>query len=249
MSMQAPPPVHAAESCQAAVATAVAKSAGIKRKKSTQEDFVVAAACKLWPYDNKTLLSAIAFSTDNVDEKVLVVAMSDAKSGRVINWHKTEVSEDAAVHVGEGSLSIDTAPYQLAKGVRAFGVRFTSDAPGASCAEGVWSDELSLFIPTPESLEPVLQGLAMTRKEARKGCFGDVPELVYDDAKLSLGLAKTNSHGFADLIVTARVRREGEAVGSSGKATIEQYTLRYDGNEYQGTDMVPWWLTFFSLGH
>jgi hypothetical protein len=121
MLMRAAPTAHAAESCQAAVATAVAKSAGIKRKKSAQEDSVVAAACKLWPYDNKTLLSAIAFGTDNVDEKVLVVAMLDAGSGRVVNWYKTAVREDAAVHVGEGSFSIDTAPYQL--------IRFRGGSP------------------------------------------------------------------------------------------------------------------------
>lgn len=237
---------HAAESCPGTVVAAVAKSAGVLKKGN--EGQVITAACKLWPYDGKTLLSAIVFSTNDEEVKQLVVAMLDARSGRIVGSYAREVGEDASVQFGENSLGIDTAPYQLAKDVRAFGVRFRSAARGASCADGAWEDELTLFVRTADSLRPVLRGLPMSHWEAVKGCLGQSDGLVFDKAELSLGLAPTSSHGFADLTVTARITRESAADDAIGKPKIERTTLRYDGNTYQGGKTPPWWLSFFPLG-
>jgi hypothetical protein len=237
---------HAADVCQGTVAAAVATHAGIERNNGAGT--VVASACRLWPYDGKTLLSAIVFSTHDADMKNLVVAMVDAKSGRVVGSYEREVGEDASVQFGENSLSIDTAPYQLAQDVRAFGVRFRSAAHGASCADGAWEDELTLFVRRADSLEPVLRGLPMSRWEAVKGCLGQSEGLVFDEARLSLGLARTSSHGFADLTVTARITRESAADDTVGKPKTEQTTLRYDGTAYQSGKNPPWWLSFFPLG-
>ena len=237
---------HAAESCPGDVAAAVAKSAGVR--KQGDEGQVVAAACKLWPYDGKTLLSAIAFSTNDGEVKKLVVAMVDARSARVLASYEREVGEDASVQFGESSLGIDTAPYRLAQDVRAFGVRFRSAARGASCADGAWEDELTLFVRHGESLQPVLRGLPMSHWRAVEGCLGQAEGLVFDEAKLSIGLAKTSSHGFADLTVTARITRESAADDAIGKPKIEQTTLRHDGDAYQSGKSRPWWLSFFPLG-
>jgi hypothetical protein len=239
---------HAAESCPGNVVAAVAKSAATVPRKKGNEGQVVAAACKLWPYDGKTLLSAIVFSTNDEEVKKLVVAMLDARSGRIVGSYAREVGEDASVQFGENSLGIDTAPYQLAKDVRAFGVRFQSAARGASCADGAWEDELTLFVRTADSLQPVLRGLPMSHWQAVKGCLGQADGLVFDAAKLSLGIAPTSSHGFADLTVTARITRESAADDATGKPNIEQTTLRYDGDAYQSGKSRPWWLSFFPLG-
>jgi hypothetical protein len=239
---------HAAESCPGNVAAAVAQSAATVPRKKGNEGQVVAAACKLWPYDGKTLLSAIVFSTDDEEVKKLVVAMLDARSGRVVASYEREVGEDASVQFGENSLGIDTAPYQLAKDVRAFGVRFRSAAHGASCADGAWEDELTLFVRTADSLQPVLRGLPMSRWHAVKGCLGQADGLVFDKARLSLGIAPTSSHGLADLTVTARITRESAADDAIGKPKTEQTTLRYDGDAYQSVKSRPWWLSFFPLG-
>lgn len=125
----------------------------------------IAAACKVWPHDRRTLLSAVVFDTGNAEQKTLAVAMVDAGSGRVERSYETEVVVDSAVDFGERSLSIDTAPYELARGVRAFGLRFTSAAGGPGCADGISRDELTLFVPDGTTLRPVLQGLAMTRMD------------------------------------------------------------------------------------
>lgn len=234
------------DACDARTATAVAKSAGIALK---SHDGIAASACKPWPHDRGKLLSAFAFASGTEDEKRLVVAIVDAASGRVASSYESTVIEDAAVQFGPGSLRIDTARYQLAETARAFGVRFNSAARGASCADGTWSDELTLFIRDGDTLRPVLEGLAMTRSEARQGCFGNgAQELVYDEAKLSLSLAGTRSHGLADLVVNARISRQGNDGATKAKPRSERYILRYDGSTYGGSAQRPWWLVSFPPG-
>lgn len=224
--------------CTSRIAMAVAKSAGIRYNEAD------AATCKSAPGNPARTLAALAYPADASQAKTLVVAVVDAHSTRVLESYRQEVIEDAAVMVGADSLSLDTARYQLAPGVRAFGLRFRSDAHGASCAEGIWRDELTLFVPDGGSLRPVLKGLAMSRSWARKGCFGNGSgTLVYDAATLSIALAPTRTKGYADLEVTARIRRNGE-----GAATVERLLLRYDGDEYRPSGAEPWWFVMMPLG-
>lgn len=228
----------AADACDG-VAAAVAQDAALKAD-------VVSAACKPWPHDRNLLLTAHVFGAGEEEDKTLVVATVDAATRRVVSRYQVFVAEDAAVHFGERSLSIDTAPYQLAPGVRAFGLRFASDARGASCPDGIWRDELTLFVPDGRALRAVLRGVPMERSEARKGMFCSAGgELVFDEARLTLGMAPTASHGYADLVLSARItRHDGDKPGA---VRTERQTLRYDGTEYRAAGQ-PWWLSFFPLG-
>lgn len=172
----------------------------------------------------------------------------DAATRRVVSSYHIAVAEGAAVHFGGRSLSIDAAPYDLAPGVRAFGIRFASDARGASCPDGIWSDELTLFVPHGKALRPVLRGVPMSRSEARQGMFcSGTGDLVFDQARLTLGLAPGASHGYADLVLSARItRHDGD---QPGVVKTERQVLRYDGREYRaGSKGAPWWLSFFPLG-
>jgi hypothetical protein len=224
--------------CTSRIAVAVAKGAGIRYNEAD------AATCKSAPDDPARTLAALAYPADGAQVKTLVVAVVDTRSARVVRSYQQDVTEDAAVMVGADSLSLDTARYQLAPGVRAFGLRFNSDARGASCADGIWRDELTLFVPDGESLRPVLKGLAMNRSRARQGCFGNGGgTLVYDEARLSIALAPTRTKGYADLEVSASIRRNGE-----GAAKVERLSLRYDGEEYRISGKAPWWFVAMPLG-
>ena len=224
--------------CATRIAVAVAKNADIRYHDAD------AATCKSAPADPATTLAALAYPADATQTKTLVVAVVDARTARVVRRYQQEVTEDSAVMVGADSLSLDTAPYQLAPGVRAFGLRFNSDARGASCADGIWRDELTLFVPDGAELRPVLRGLAMSRSWARKGCFGNGGgTLEYDEATLSIALAPARSKGYADLEVSARIRRNG-----AGAAKVERVMLRYDGEQYRISGKAPWWLVQMPLG-
>ena len=228
--------------------TAVAASVAIEKEGGSTAG-LVSSTCKVWPHDRKVILAALVFSGAGEGNKILAVATVDAATRRVLSSYKHSVGEDAATEFGADSLVIDSAPYQLSPTVRAFGIRFTSSARGASCPDGIWSDELTLFVARGRALQPVLQGMAMSRSEARTGCFGGgAGRLVYDDAKLSLGIDSSTSHGFADLIVSARITRNETGADLAGKPATERTTMRFDGEQYRPLKARPWWLLLLPLG-
>jgi len=233
--------------CSAGIAASVANNVGIKLP-AVNDDNLSAATCKQWPYQQDNVLSAFAFDQGTEGQKTFVVAIVDGRTGKVRSSYKRRVEEDALVEFGSHSLAIDTAPYQLAKNLRAFGVRFNSAARGASCPDAAWSDELTLFVPAGSGLRPVLHGLPMSRYQADSGCLGNGPrEPIYDEAKLFLNLATTRSHGFRDLLVRAKITRI-EKGGRKKPAKTESYLLRYNGQTYEGAQPAPWWFSSSPLG-
>jgi hypothetical protein len=234
--------------CAGSVVAAVAAGAAIEQD-GANVDGLVSSTCKLWPHDRKVVLAALVFSGEGEDNKILVVSTVDAATGRVLSSYRNSVGEDSATEFGADSLAIDSAPYQLSPAVRAFGIRFTSSARGASCPDGIWSDELTLFVPRGKLLVPVLQGMAMSRSEARTGCFGGgAGRLVYDAAKLSIAMGQAVSHGSADLSVSARITRNEPGADFTGKPATERTILRFDGEQYRPVKPQPWWLLLFPLG-
>ena len=97
------------------------------------------------------------------------------------------------------------------------------------CGEGNWSNELTLFVPEGGALRPVLQGLATVHSQALQGCFGpgNNGDLVYDEAALTIATANAQSHGLRDLVVTARIYRNGREDAKQKPSSIERRVLRH----------------------
>ena len=57
-----------------------------------------------------------------------------------------------------------------------------------------------------------------------------------------------SSHGFADLVVTARITRNEPGAAGEGKPATERTTMRFDGEQYRPVKPQPWWLILFPLG-
>jgi hypothetical protein len=173
--------------------------------------------------------------------------MLDARTLRVRSRYRTTVDEDALTLVDDASIHLDTGRYRLDDSVRAFGVRFVSAAVGASCPDANWGDELTLFVPEGRTLRPVLR-LNMYRQLATRGCLSVwSTDAVWEDAKLTLDVERTRSHGFADLLVTAKIETEGNAEREYPAPRVERLMMRYDGREYRPvtaspTDLPPWWM-------
>lgn len=207
------------------------------------EGNVIAAACRTWPYRSNLLLAALAYDEGVEYEKKLIVAVIDEKTRRVVSSLRSTIGEDAVTEVGEYSLRLDTARYQLADGVRAFGVRFNSSARGASCGEAYWGDELTLYVPEGSNLRPVVT-MNLSQQHWLKGCPAATSSALWEDAALAVGMARASTNGFHDLEVTAKisVSVEGDAAAGELKDRIERHTLHYDGKTYQKGKAVPWWL-------
>lgn len=203
---------------------------------------VISAACRIWPYKTNLLLAAFAYDGGVEYEKQSIVLVIDQKTWRVSNSFRHVIGEDAITEVGERSLNLDTAKYQLTENIRAFGVRFISSARGASCGEAYWGNELTLFVPEKKTLRPVLT-LNLYQQRWLQGCPRGMSQKLWEDAELTISMANTSTNGFYDLEVTAKitVNADGASTGKHRDRT-EQHMLRYDGTTYQKGQLIPWWL-------
>lgn len=207
-------------------------------------DKVVSASCRTWPYKPDLLLAVFAWDEGVEYEKKQLVAIIDKKSRSVVSSFQDVIEEDAVTEVGGNSLSLDTARYQLSDKIRAFGIRFNSAARGASCGEAYWGDELTLFVPEGKVLRPVIT-LNLYQQRWHQGCPVATSAARWDDATLTVGIAKSATNGFHDLEITAKISRNDIRSEVDEPGLIERHTLKYDGKRYdKNNKLAPWWLGF-----
>lgn len=226
----------------------------------TGKGLIVSAACKLTPQNKNIELVAIAYSSEDssalgkdakvdpdfLPEKSLIVAMVDSATKQVISSYQSIIVEDAAVTVGGDSLLLDTAPYQLAPNVRAFGLRFNNASIGPSCAQGWQSDELQLFVRAGANLKPIF-AIPMENAELLKGdCLNDMggEKTILEEAKLTVKVQKTVTNGYVDLMLNAAITTDGTDLNAKKiKSRVEQQLLKFDGKKYiVNSKKTPWWL-------
>lgn len=210
------------------------------------DGMVIAHACKRMPGEAGTIIAVAAFGHELDDDaygagtKQQVIALVEAASDRVMAWSQAEVQEDAVTHVGGSSYRIDTAPYRLAPGVRAFGIVFHSDARGPSCPDASAENELTLWIRDQRTLRPVL-GTNLDGWVSVEGtaCGPGSGAALSESAHITIGLERTTTHGFSDLSLTAHITstvRTASRDFHDGPSRIKRQVLKYDGKSY-GNDM------------
>ena len=199
------------------------------------------SVCKEWPaYDGQTItalsqiepdptLSDAPDGTGMYDLKLAVVSNVDGKP--LARYAQASVYSSDAVRFD--GLSIDTARYKLTSDLRAFGVR--AGFTGSSRANPFEQAVLSLYVREGNALRPVLEQLVIesSNGEWDTNCAGE-----FSRTQRTLDLAKTSSHGFADLIVRSVTtgtqntlgKTDCESTDTVGKTVLT--TLRYDGRQY-----------------
>ncbi|MCL1530636.1 hypothetical protein M3O57_03465 [Xanthomonas nasturtii] len=201
----------------------------------------VAQTCKPWPYDPAIRLAAIAFSDDagtapGERQLELRVAMLDASSGKVLAFYAQDMGEDAAFELDADSLRLDTARYDLAKGVRAVGVVVHSAARGPSCPDFYSNQALTLLMREGRSLRPVLQrDLHAWQRVKGEPCSLGKGGVVTETAKVVVGMASQAHAGHADIVLAANVVTTETAPGSdtdTERTRRVRQVLRYDGKRY-----------------
>ena len=129
---------------------------------------VIANICKRWPSDKSLLIVAFAYASEVEYQKHLVVSLVDTAKTKVVAVYKGVIGEDATLTIGAGSLRIDTARYDLAPSVRAFGLDF-STVYSQGCVEGGLGPTRTLFVREGKTIRPVLQGLYLSTWTFIKG--------------------------------------------------------------------------------
>ena len=235
------------EPCNAAIVGSVLKKKLRVNFQMRGDGDVVDLVCKTHPlYPQRTIVALFHGLKDQRGEHVeyqkgVVVAVIDVRRRRLLNLYRDVVGEDATIRIGAHALQIDTARYDLATNVRAFGVRMNIGY-SPRCAEGGWSDFLTLFVEKGKQLKPVLKDLPMSMwriTEGSNGCGYGNEAFTMDNVGLTLSVAPTSSAGWRDLEVTAHHQLESwngvaDVPAHEQKNTQILGKLRWNGKMYSG---------------
>jgi hypothetical protein len=203
---------------------------------------VAAAACRAAPAYHGRLVAA-AYRSGHGDDLLLVIAVIDAATGQAGASFKASLDADPAVKIVSGSLWLDTAAYDLAPGVRAFGLDVTTGLPHGCAGVGSGARR-SLFVSQGRFIRPVLQDLPMSEwaliQRGKSACTdSSAPDLtITENFSTTLGLAPTSTRGYRDLVVTGMAARDD---GRVGERPPFRSVLKWDGRVYSLVEQQQAW--------
>ena len=194
---------------------------------------ILSSACKRMPNDPRLTLAAVAWDAGKPESKSLVLAVVDEATSAIVTSLRDEIYEDATTKVHNGSLRLDTAAYELAPGVRAFGLDISSDNP--DCSESGLGPQRSLYVRDGETLRPVVAGLPLSQYWYVRGnqprCVSDQKEAetaIVENFKVTVELGAAGKGGWRDLVMTATSSRSDH--GPVRKPL--HVRVPYDGDAY-----------------
>jgi hypothetical protein len=203
---------------------------------------VAAAACRAAPAYHGRLVAAV-YRSGHQDDPMLVIALVDSTTGQVGPSFRGNLDTDAAVRIVSGSLWLDTGAWDLAPGVRAFGLDVTSGLPHGCAGVGSGARR-SLFVSQGRFIRPVLQDLPMSEwaliQRGKSACTdSSAPELtITENFTTTLGLAPTSTRGYRDLAVTGTASRDD---GHLEERPALRSVLKWDGRVYSIDEQQRAW--------
>lgn len=212
-------------------------------------------ACKTLPNQPEmTLISYIFPKTETEehnDEMTLPTSVWRVElisHGQVKQQFEEIIEEDASIRIHSSSIWLDTAPYILAEGKRAFGVRLDI-GDGPSCADGFRSRFLHLFRQHNGTLQRVMNGAPMLHTYIRKGIPCSHAPIDLEQGKSYIQVLPDMSNGLHDLKMVTKAKTETQNPDGSSRPISQRTlstTLHFNGYEYPigESDNLPskeWW--------
>lgn len=222
-------------------------TAALIRQFGYDEDTPHLDACKRMPGEPHRAIVALSFlqtppadltADSDMGDYDLDVAIVEADSAQVRQRLKR-----SAVYVSDAlrlsALEIDTAPYVLAPGQRAFGVR--ARFSGSSRINPFGQTKLALYLPGASKPRLILDDLTMAEEvgEWDGECAGQFTKL-----QRVLFIGSTSTRGSADLIVRStrteevhklvrgRANADDDCAMQTPPAKTTRQVLRFDGKRY-----------------
>jgi hypothetical protein len=230
---------EASQECAPAVLATLARELKVAHFAVGQENFgkdpagvLIASSCKRMPDDPRLTLAAVSWDAHEADNKALAIAIVDESTATVAALLKDDIHEDAATQVNAGSLRLDTAPYELAPGVRAFGLDIVSE--DRSCGEGGMGPSRTLYVREGRTLRPVLEGLTVRQwwylrgNQPRCATPKAAASAILEDYTVSIGLGAPGRSGRRDLVLTVISKRSDHKPGRQPL----HVSVPYDGHAY-----------------
>lgn len=192
--------------------------------------------CKVWPAHPELTLALVPLmssSSNDGNSGDLDLLVLDSKSMKL--RHRLRLHDymnDDAIRIG--SLSLDTAHYQLAPGTLAFGIR--KKLEGSSGPYPFEEVDLSLYAIVDGNLHTVLDGMAVSKSNGDwdTHCAGR-----FSDRSLVLKMGKASTNGFANIDAlgteedrASYVDNKQQCQDKRDKRSLLSVHLRYDGHKY-----------------
>lgn len=217
--------------CPAPVLASLGRALEVARFSPAPAGVVIASNCKPLPDDPALTLAAVAWDAHSEDSRALAIAVVDEAASTLRALRREDVDIDGATRFN--GLRLDTAPYTLAPGVRAFGVDLFLEDIGCDGADA--GPRRTLYVREGRVLRPVLEGLDMSEFVYLKGdkphCVGpgDSRESVTESRDVTIALGEPGRGGWRDLLLTVAARR-----GDHQPSRLRPLHVRvpYDGRAY-----------------
>lgn len=174
------------------------------------------------------------------NKKGFVFAVVDVARKKIHRLYRDTIEEDASTRIGDYSLRIDTARYNLAPGVRALGVRMNIGY-SPRCAEGGESNYLTLFVEEGKRLKPILKNQPMSSWsiiEGSNNCGYGETDFTVDNVEFSLAVSDTSTQGWRDLDLVAHHRIE--KVRAASDTPIEQQATKQAVGKFRANGKKLW---------
>jgi hypothetical protein len=196
------------------------------------------AACQRSAVDGSTVIVAAAYSRgEDEDSRNFIAALVQPRSGKVRSVFTGSIDETDGWNMRRGGLAIDAGPYELAAGVRAFGVDVDAPWKSLRCDDGGSGPTRTLFVQEGRSLRPVLANVELSswRLVSAPGCGTPGPDdpdyPVREYTTTTIAASPNATNGFADLVLTSTVDDQ--------PAHRTSVVLRYDGSTYRQAGVDP----------
>lgn len=209
--------------------------AGVAARAQAQVEEIAFSACKTDPNNRDRIFVVIGYKPPGYkkfDDLPYVVGVFNRKSARTSSHFKSHLVVDATVWVDSAHVEIDTARYNLAEGVRGFGVRINA-SHFPRCAEGGSYNEFSLFVENGTKLRRLFGPLETNYFNIVAGpvCDNGPGETVVHEWKLVLSIAANRTNGLRDLVLKFK--------GAGGAKDVE-CVVSYNGVMYAGGCRPIW---------
>jgi hypothetical protein len=217
------------QACSELITQVVGKHIAVNNFKLVHSDnggVVIAQVCKTLPTDAAKSIAVFAYDAGVKDEKKFVVAVVNTSTRKLVSMYQDAIQEDAVLTFREGSFHIDTARYNLAHSVRAFGIDIQT-VYWQGCREGDRGPERRLFVAQGDAIKPVLQDFYISTWSYTKGgatCNGGMGDQSKEEFSYSIAVGNAKTKGLANLHIIG--------TSSDRKRRPFSYVLRYDGEKY-----------------
>lgn len=204
---------------------------------------IISGVCKEASNDKSITIAAFVGGSGTGDSGELSIAMVDNQTSKVIASYQESLvnSQTPQINAEKDRIQIDTARYDIAPGVRAFGLDVIKTSP--DCGEGEISTVRTLFIKDGDKIRPIfVDGLPISSRRfvqsdprCLRGKYATKKSrLVMEYVVLTIGIDKQITNGYANLLISASILNGN---GTKSKRKPFRYELHYYNIDYEGRDI------------